>query len=221
MSARIRQMQAEAAAWLSQNPNWAKGLPRNPDSFLQRGETTGTAFTLEEYDSDIVLNNREMDNRNAVPANPVDPKAEAKNPPRRNKKVTNIQLVAHNSSEQENAESEAWKANMAVHADYILSVYKGKYKQVLQLKLQNKKHVEIAAILGKTEKRIRQICNGNFQKGRKPKPGLLQFMEDALANMPDLQAPKLVYSVPVPVLVQPVHTLKKSLQKQAPLGQLA
>ena len=218
---RAQQLQADAAAWMAKNPNWDKGLPKNPDAFLPRVGMTGTAFTLEEYDADIVLDIREMDNRNAVPANPIDPKSDDKKPKQRNKKVVNLQLVAHNSTEQEIEESEAWLANMAIHADYILSVYKGKYKHVLQLKLQNKNHVEIAAILGKTEKRIRQIVNGNFSKGRAAKPGLLQFITDAMANLPDLQTPILVYSVPVPVLVQPVHCKKKSLQSQAPVGQLA
>lgn len=147
---------------------------------------------------------------------------------RGSKKVVNIQLLRWNCDEAENAEAEAERiainAKIAQKADYILSIYKGKYKPVLELKLQGKSTQEIARITGKTERRVRQIVNGNFSAGRKAKPGLLQFITAALANLPDLQTPTipvLVYSAPVPVMVQPVHCKKKSLQKQAPVAQLA
>lgn len=103
--------------------------------------------------------------------------------------------------------------------DYCLSIYTGKYPDILALLAQLKTNSEIAKIVGKTDRRIRQIVNGHAPKDRVAQPGLRQICREIVANgVPsDFQsaAPTLV-----PVIVQPVHTLKKSLQKSAVMGQL-
>lgn len=128
----------------------------------------------------------------------------------------------HELDRLERAEAEdfqtAAKARDARKAAYVRSIYTGKYSKVLALLLQGKTNPEIAKLVGKTERRIRQIVNGNASKGRKAKPGLYQIIDELMAS----GVPSGFQSTPpVPVLVQPIHTLKKSLQKQAPVGQLA
>ncbi|OCB03421.1 hypothetical protein BBC27_08115 [Acidithiobacillus ferrivorans] len=131
----------------------------------------------------------------------------------------------HEVDRLERAEAEAFyhstNAQIARHSAYVLSKYTGKYSTVLKLLLQGKENSEIAELVGKSERRIRQIVNGNASKGRKPKPGLYQIINELMsAGVPsDFQSPAPVL-VPMPVTVQPVHTLKKSLQKEAVLGQL-
>lgn len=131
----------------------------------------------------------------------------------------------HEFDRLERAEAEACRVgkNAKLKRDlaYCLTIYKGKYKHVLQLMAELKTVPEIAKILGKSNRRIQQIVHGNASKGRKPKPGLRQICQEIVENGVPVEfqsAPPVL--VPVPVLVQPVHTLKKSLQKEAVLGQL-
>lgn len=97
----------------------------------------------------------------------------------RREKIVNEQLLLWNSSEHENEEAEALRRSVnekiARQNSYILWVYTGKYRQILELFLAGKTHSEIVTITGKSERRIRQIVNGDAQKGRKAKPGLRQF----------------------------------------------
>lgn len=144
----------------------------------------------------------------------------------RNAKIVNEQLLRWNCSEEENAESEAWRiagnARLARKSAYVLSVYDGDYRDELELVLQGKENPEIARIVGKTDRRIRQIVNGNYSKGRKPQPGLLQIINEIMAQgVPsDFQSDAWLQQ-PVAVRVEPVKTRLKSLQKQAVIGQLA
>lgn len=102
-----------------------------------------------------------------------------KNRRRRSAKIVNEQLLRWDSTEQENEEAEALRravnAKLARQNAYILLVYTGKYRQILELFLAGKTHSEIVAITGKSERRIRQVINGDAQKGRKAKPGLREF----------------------------------------------
>lgn len=133
----------------------------------------------------------------------------------------------HEADRLERAEAEAWRiggnAKLRRELAYCLTIYTGKYRQVLALMAELKTCPQIAKIVGKTDRRIQQIVHGNASKGRKAQPGLEQICREIIAQgVPtDFQsaAPVLVEQ-PVPVLVQPVHTLKKSLQKEAALGQL-
>ncbi|MHB8365506.1 MAG: hypothetical protein ACYDB0_00620 [Acidithiobacillus sp.] len=67
--------------------------------------------------------------------------------------------------------------------DYILSRYTGKYRRILELMLEGKQTKEIADAVGKTTKRIRQLKNGNKQRGQEM-VGLLQTVSEILAGMP-------------------------------------
>lgn len=158
----------------------------------------------------------------------------------RNAKIVNSQLLptqlvqipgeddVHARDRLERAEAVDFQISTAAHISrysaYCLRFYKGKYRNVLELLLQGKGTLEIAQTIGKTDRRIRQIVNGNVAKGRKPKPGLIQFIHEVMAGgVPvDFQspAPMVVDRPAVPVIVRPVHAPRKSLQKDAVLGQL-
>jgi hypothetical protein len=134
----------------------------------------------------------------------------------------------HEADRLDRAEAEAFyhsiSAKLARQNDYILSIYNGKYRNILELFLQGKTHSEIVTITGKSERRIRQVINGDVQKGRKAKPGLRQFCLEIQAKGVPVSfqsTPPVLVEQPVPVVVQQVHTLKKSLQSQAPVAQLA
>ena len=132
----------------------------------------------------------------------------------RSAKIVNEQLLRWNAPIEECREAEAFRitvnARIARNAAYCLYQYSGPHADVLALRLQGKTTLEIATILGKTTRRIRQIINGNAQRNEK---GLHQIIDELLqAGVPtDFQS-----HAPVPV-----HALKKSLQKKAVLGQLA
>ncbi|MHB1881277.1 MAG: hypothetical protein ACYCPA_03565 [Acidithiobacillus sp.] len=136
----------------------------------------------------------------------------------RSAKIVNEQLLRWNAPEEECLEAErfyhAVNAKIARRAAYVLSRYAGPHADVLTLRLQGKSTKEIADSLSKTTRRIRQIINGNAQRNEK---GLHQIIDELMqAGVPtDFQS-----DAPAPVLVQPVHTLKKGLQKGAALGQL-
>ena len=217
------QAQAEVDAWLAQNKNWDKGLPKKPDRLLPRIEVTQN--TEDNPDS-----REKYDLRRAVPVPQVDktglpPLGKTRKP--RTKKVFNYQSIANNESAEDRLESEDLsheiEARRARNSAYLLSVYTGKYKAVLALRLQGKTCPEIARIVGKCGRRIQQVIHGNFSKGRKAKLGLKYFIAEVLkAGIPESfqYVPDLVVVEPVPVVVQQVHCKKKSLQKQAPIGQL-
>jgi len=134
----------------------------------------------------------------------------------------------HESDRLERSEAETWRiagnAKLRRELAYCLSVYQGKYLHILALMAELKTVPEIAKLVGKSDRRIRQIVHGNASKGRKAKPGLRQICREIVANgVPSSfqSNPPVLVEQPVPVLVQPVHTLKKSFQKEAILGQLA
>ena len=135
----------------------------------------------------------------------------------RSAKIVNEQLLRWDTPKKELLEAEAFyhatNAKIARSAAYVLSRYAGPHADVLTLRLQGKSTKEIADSLGKTTRRIRQIINGNVQRNEK---GLHQIIEELLqAGVPT------DFRRAAPVLVQPVHTQTKRLQKDAPLGQLA
>ncbi|WP_163098661.1 hypothetical protein GL267_007310 [Acidithiobacillus ferrianus] len=133
----------------------------------------------------------------------------------------------HEKDRLEREEAEAFRigvnARIKRELAYCLTVYKGKYKHVLELMAELKTVPQIAAIVGKTARRIQQIVHGNASKGRKPQKGLEQICREIVAcGVPSTfqsPAPTLVL-VPMPVVVQPVRTRKKALQKEAPVAQL-
>lgn len=210
------QMQQEAVAWEASHRGWDADLP-DPESLFQPIEITDEAEDGRKV----------RDTRRAVPEPPVDkrglPVLGDKKPRKRNKKIVNVQLLRHDSSEEESAEAEAWRiggnAKLRRELAYCLTIYTGKYRQVLALMAELKTCPQIAKIVGKTDRRIQQVVHGNASKGRKAQPGLRQICREIVAN----GVPVEFQSTPpvhVPVVVQPVRTLKKSLQKQAVLGQL-
>ncbi|MBU2857297.1 hypothetical protein HF289_10615 [Acidithiobacillus ferrooxidans] len=146
----------------------------------------------------------------------------------RSAKIVNEQLLRWNCSEEENAEAEveriATNARLARKSAYVLSVYDGKNRDILELLLQSIEHREIAKIVGKSTRMIRYIVHGNDSKGRKAQPGLLEIINKIMASgVPsDFQsdAPQVVQQ-PVAIRVEPVKTRRKSLQKHAVDGQLA
>ncbi|MHB0872420.1 MAG: hypothetical protein ACYC2J_11215 [Acidithiobacillus ferrooxidans] len=135
----------------------------------------------------------------------------------RSAKVVNEQLLRWNAPVEECREAEqfyhAANARIARNSAFVLYKYTGPHADVLNLRLQGKSTKEIADALGKTTRRIRQIINGNAQRNEK---GLHQIIDELMqAGVPaDFQCN-------APVLVQRVHTRRKSLQKDAVLGQLA
>jgi DNA-binding CsgD family transcriptional regulator len=136
----------------------------------------------------------------------------------RSAKVINSQLLRWDTPEPEEECLEAERfyrsvnAKIARSAAYVLSIYTGTHADVLNISLQGKSTKEIADALGKTTRRIRQIVHGNAQRNAK---GLHQIIDEVMqVGVPaDFQCN-------APVLVQPVHTLKKFLQKEVVLGQL-
>lgn len=135
----------------------------------------------------------------------------------------------HEKDRREREDAETWRiggnARMAREFAYCLTVYRGKYRAVLELMAELKTVPEIAGIVGKSKRRVQQIVHGHAPKGRKPKPGLIQFIHEVMAGgVPvDFQspAPVVVDRPAAPVVVLPVRALRKSLQKEAVLGQLA
>lgn len=136
----------------------------------------------------------------------------------RSAKVVNEQLLRWDTPRKELLDAEAFyhacNARIARNAAYCLYKYDGPHTGVLALRLQGKSTKQIADFLGKTTRRIRQIINGNAQRNEK---GLHQIIDELM----QAGVPSDFRSDAPPVLVQPVHTLKKCLQKGAALGQLA
>ena len=201
-------LQQAYAAWEKANKGWDADLP-DPESLAEPIEVVA-----DEEDG-----RRVRDTRRAVPV------LDDKKPRKRNKKVVNLQLLRCDSSEEECAEDAAFQAataaRIARNSAYVLAKYSGKYSKVLELLLQGMSNPQIAKIVGKSDRRIQQIVHGNFSKGRKAQPGLEHFINKLMRRgVPtDFQSPAPVL-VPMPVVVQPVKALKKSLQKEAVLGQL-
>lgn len=173
----------------------------------------------------------------------------------RSAKIANEQLLRNDAPELECLEGTAFyratNARIVRNRAYVISVYNGrKHADVLALRLLGKSTSEIAKALGKTDRYIRYIINGNVGRGQ---PGLHQIVEEILTEgvpkdfksnhrywwpspitarknswcvvlrLPVLQLQQMEQAqTPPPVIVQPVHnTLRKRLQKQAVLGQLA
>ena len=136
----------------------------------------------------------------------------------RSAKVVNEQLLRWDTPRKELLDAAAFyhacNARIARNAAYCLYKYDGPHTGVLALRLQGKSTKQIADFLGKTTRRIRQIINGNAQRNEK---GLHQIIDELM----QAGVPSDFRSDAPPVLVQPVHTLKKCLQKGAALGQLA
>lgn len=135
----------------------------------------------------------------------------------RSAKIVNDQLLRWNTPEKECLESERFyhtvNAKVARSCGYVLSRYTGKHGDILALLLQGKSTLEIADKTGKTSRRIRQVVNGNAQRGV---PGLRQIIDEIMASGVPTD-----FRGTAPVDVQPTHTKTKRLQKDAPLGQLA
>lgn len=102
---------------------------------------------------------------------------------RRSAKIVNPQLLRWNASASECTEAEGFyhtaNAKIARSTTYVLSEYKGKHGDVLEMFLQGKNTLEIAETLGKSTRRVRQIVNGHAQRTQK---GLRQIINEALAN---------------------------------------
>ena len=100
----------------------------------------------------------------------------------------------------------------------ILSRYDGDHADVLEALLDGLSLAAIAVETCLTWRRVHQIIRGNPQR-RGEEEGLNGWLTRISG---DLSLEAVVAMVePAPVTVEPVHTLKKSLQSQAPLGQLA
>lgn len=202
-------------AFAAQHPGWDLHMPAGNDWILPPDEANR---------HDRLMMDAPQDGRKKGGTSGVAPELRKKS---RSAKVVNEQLLRWNCSEEENAESDAWRiagnARLARKSAYVLSVYTGEYRDVLELLLQSTPHREIAKIVGKTDRRIRQIVHGNYSRGRAPQPGLLQVINEIMASgVPsDFQSAAPVLVQPFAVRVEPVKTLKKSLQSQAVAGQLA
>ena len=100
---------------------------------------------------------------------------------RRSAKIVNPQLLRWDATGDECQEAEGFyhttNAKIARAAGYVLSVYRGKHLDVLQLLLGGKSTLEIADATGKSTRRVRQIVNGHAQRNA---PGLRQFIDESL-----------------------------------------
>ena len=100
---------------------------------------------------------------------------------KRSAKVVNPQLLRWDATSIECIEAEGFyhtaNAKVSRAAGYVLSVYKGKHLDVLELMLQGKSTLEIAETLGKSTRRVRQVVNGHAQRNA---PGLRQFISETL-----------------------------------------
>jgi hypothetical protein len=105
----------------------------------------------------------------------------------RTAKIVNEQLIRWNCSEEECSEAEEFNAAVAGRinrkCDYAMEQYHGKYREVLSLFLIGLPTKEIAARVGKTPRRIRQLINGNAGRNA---PGLRQFITDLCEPSPPL-----------------------------------
>lgn len=105
----------------------------------------------------------------------------------RSAKIVNEQLLRWNCSEEECRETEEFNAGVGERInrkrEYALSQYQGKYRDVLSLFLIGLPTKEIAARVGKTPRRIRQLVNGNVGRNA---PGLRQFIAELCEQSPPL-----------------------------------
>lgn len=105
----------------------------------------------------------------------------------RSEKIVNEQLLRWNCSKEECLEAEEFNAAVAERInrkrEYALSQYQGKYRDVLSLFLLGLATKEVAARVGKTPRRIRQIVNGNAGRNA---PGLRQFIAELCEQSPPL-----------------------------------
>lgn len=98
---------------------------------------------------------------------------------KRSAKIVNEQLLRWNASATECREADVFNAAVSERInrkrEYALSQYHGKYRDVLSLFLIGLPTKEIAVIVGKTPRRIRQLINGNAGRNAH---GLRQFITD-------------------------------------------
>ena len=102
---------------------------------------------------------------------------------RKGRRIVNPQFLDHSTQEEEVWEAKQFRAaintKICQKVEYCLDNYRGKYKDVLMLLLQGRSTLEIAKATGRTSRRIRQITNGNRQKGT---PGLIQIVREMANN---------------------------------------
>lgn len=106
-------------------------------------------------------------------------------------RVVNLQLLDHSchystaiailERKKEQQFHSSINARIKSKIEYCLANYKGKYRDVLVLLLQGKTTLQIARALGRTDRRIRQIVNGNQQNG-KIEIGLIQIIQEMTTN---------------------------------------
>ena len=217
-------------AFEAENPHWNKGLHKNPDSLA-------TPEYIISGDGD---GREARDYRRAVPVPRVDrhglPHLGKMPSNAAGKKFANRQIVAPAAipdptdcrffGEPEDAPEEPGspEASRAAIRAAILSQYresaskKGKHqhKAVLAGLLDRKSTRDIAAETGLTERRVRQIIRGNAQRGE---AGLTAWLIQINTEM---QAkPAAPTAIAIAVRVELVHSKRKSLQRHAPVAQLA
>lgn len=132
---------------------------------------------------------------------------------KRSAKIVNSQLLRWDASGSDCIEAEGFyhtaNAKIARRAAYVLSIYKGKHLDVLELMLQGKSTLEIAETLGKSTRRIRQIVNGHAQRNAQ---GLRQFIDESLVfGVPDsfVGTPPVAVATSSPkAKAKPVHQRK-------------
>jgi hypothetical protein len=117
---------------------------------------------------------------------------------KRSAKIVNEQLLRWNASATECREADVFNAAASERInrkrEYALSQYHGKYRDVLSFFLLGLTTKEVAAIVGKTPRRIRQIVNGN--PGRNA-PGLRQFIVELCEQSPPLNDMNDVCTTPI------------------------
>ena len=100
---------------------------------------------------------------------------------RRSAKIVNTQMLRWDASGSDCIEAEGFyhttNAKIARSVAYVLSSYTGKHGDVLELLLAGKSTIDIAEMLGKSTRRVRQIINGHAQRNV---PGLRQFINETL-----------------------------------------
>ncbi len=138
---------------------------------------------------------------------------------RRSAKIVNIQLIRWDATPAECREADVFyrevNARIERKVAYCLREYKGKYADVLSLLLSGLKTQEIAEKTGKTTRRIRQIVNGNWQRGV---PGLMQFIRELSEPPTEFQIDPVI---PVCLEQAQVKPKKGGSPKQVVTGQLA
>lgn len=218
MNARLQQLKAEAAAWEKANRGWDKGIGTAPTGqpYITPGGADSEPYDLRRAVSEPhvgkdglpVLGERQPDGTRApakirergVTFSVFDGVAPAP-------------LMTDDDLEERMREDGHQDA-ITAHAEAIraraLREYDGDYPDVLELLLQRKSLAEIAAATGYSERHVHNVVRGNAQR---PEAECLNDWLKAFVRS--------VWQGDVPVSVEPVKTLKKSLQEQAVAAQFA